>query len=1234
MLSGLARKISSLLQAPTKVREDSTAADDDARPTETPEVGTTAYLEGSDPDKVTAEQAARPKFLETETVSEVQAQLVTRDEPMEPTLEGRTAELSQTSEHVDLIGDREGEDETAPLLLTELASDSDAADEATVRTLERALAGEAGANASADGQRKRLGGIDRRTLSDSNPFKGSENVLPNKNQSPDLRVRAQHLPHPRANGGFDLVVTSEEEPLITELARFKRDYKEAVDERERAFRRGLLDEVIRRLDRSVGDERSRLLQDYVRRSAASREETPDAALKDRTIVELVADSECSNHLRNAISKGAVSGWLPCKTVGDYLKAGASAQEQFMESLPNFGRNVAQELDAIVQNYLAAVKLGSPVLKDASPSDPDTATGARETLIEALLAKGPASVRLTNAFLRGAKVGELPFRTVGEYLDAGTMAQATLMRSLPNFGRKSALELDGLINEYVEKVGRNQKAALSKTEVSGAADGVNEERFKSIVARLAGLTLSDTLKGQDASQRLTNALASPALGERPLTEFFTEGGEYRAELLRQPNFGRTSLKELEALCERAVILALKKDCDDPQEIIDNCALLFNFPNDGSQRTMLAELVIDTLKSVPPRDCRLDQLMSWGMQELPDRELDIILRRYGFGDQNGETLEQISVDYGLTRERIRQLEVKALKRLRTKLTRTPLPELVDKASEHFWNERGVPFIVMEPNDSNQLRREIDPNLALALDVLKLSVGSWLERNSTAMANGYLSRTANAKQIRELGRQIQDRLANQPLPISVSEVLGDQYQDLSLVEAAISLETPYVLFESYLLKDRPRARLKRTIRLHALLSAEKRALTIYQLADLYRERFVGDRCSIRDLTIVMEFSPQLFLEIEEGLWTALGQGGVPNVTNQADHEVEEQTDIDAATIAGSIQEALRERGPSLVGDLYRDGGLILPEGRSRNSIAPILVGRPELFHRILPGVYALPEQVPNCEELIQEPLPFLLNEAQGRAFAFGRMAGEPFGVFPLWVPAAEYRLCKWARFEATSALFHSLLAIAEIDLWPIESVGKSEWKRLAERYGRFELALSGRPLFQEPRPELDRLLAASIIALERGAIGWLQINRIMGRRLDAAGGQSLLALMIALGIVDTPNDSEVDARLRPHPVSRRAVEIVERMMSELVRTGELDWQSPLGQALAAEATSVVPSELGWAASAELPELLQSEGSQGSARDTQGGVDEDPSDDDLISRLIDEHRRTVENDRREKAAQWLLED
>ena len=50
------------------------------------------------------------------------------------------------------------------------------------------------------------------------------------------------------------------------------------------------------------------------------------------------------------------------------------------------------------------------------------------------------------------------------------------------------------------------------------------------------------------------------------------------------------------------------------------------------------------------------------KLSDRQKDIIMRRLGLGPNGVETLEMIAADYGLTRERIRQIQAKIIKRLK--------------------------------------------------------------------------------------------------------------------------------------------------------------------------------------------------------------------------------------------------------------------------------------------------------------------------------------------------------------------------------------------------------------------------------------------------------------------------------------------------------------------------------------------------------------------------------------------
>lgn len=53
-------------------------------------------------------------------------------------------------------------------------------------------------------------------------------------------------------------------------------------------------------------------------------------------------------------------------------------------------------------------------------------------------------------------------------------------------------------------------------------------------------------------------------------------------------------------------------------------------------------------------------------LTDKEYDIICRRFGFSTGSVQTLEEIGLEYNLTRERIRQIEKKALRKLQASRT----------------------------------------------------------------------------------------------------------------------------------------------------------------------------------------------------------------------------------------------------------------------------------------------------------------------------------------------------------------------------------------------------------------------------------------------------------------------------------------------------------------------------------------------------------------------------------------
>jgi RNA polymerase primary sigma factor len=125
----------------------------------------------------------------------------------------------------------------------------------------------------------------------------------------------------------------------------------------------------------------------------------------------------------------------------------------------------------------------------------------------------------------------------------------------------------------------------------------------------------------------------ALGREPTLE----------EIAEEANLPLQQAKEVKAAARASASL------DAPIGDADDAVLGDFVPGDGP---LPDEQVEDSLRS---------QTLADALRALPDRHRAVVVLRYGLDDAEPKTLEEIGRRLGLTRERVRQIEVEALKRL---------------------------------------------------------------------------------------------------------------------------------------------------------------------------------------------------------------------------------------------------------------------------------------------------------------------------------------------------------------------------------------------------------------------------------------------------------------------------------------------------------------------------------------------------------------------------------------------
>ena len=127
----------------------------------------------------------------------------------------------------------------------------------------------------------------------------------------------------------------------------------------------------------------------------------------------------------------------------------------------------------------------------------------------------------------------------------------------------------------------------------------------------------------------------------------------AEIARRVDKSAQEVSRLMGLNERVASVDVPLGPDSDTSLVDTIA---DDPGRDPPEALQAELV-------------RQRITAW-LSHLTDKQREVLVRRFGLLGHESSTLEEVGREIGLTRERVRQIQVEALKRLRRALERQGL------------------------------------------------------------------------------------------------------------------------------------------------------------------------------------------------------------------------------------------------------------------------------------------------------------------------------------------------------------------------------------------------------------------------------------------------------------------------------------------------------------------------------------------------------------------------------------
>lgn len=645
-----------------------------------------------------------------------------------------------------------------------------------------------------------------------------------------------------------------------------------------------------------------------------------------------------------------------------------------------------------------------------------------------------------------------------------------------------------------------------------------------------------------SYRLGRAIEDAGLNDVAIAEVVADPSRFATKLREARGIGKTTIDEASALLARFLEAAARKDAAIVAML--GTTQLAALPDEILTGANAAAVSVETkpaLEEAPPRE-----LLAALVASLPEREHFVLVERYGLDGSAASTLQEVADQKHVTRERIRQIEARALRRLRLPVHQPLMADFLRTEQAPIWNALSRGLDLVTEADLRERRREVDPWQMLVIEVVHGGLAAWLEANATATGAGWLRRGVDPASVAKAERLLAKFAAEFSLPAPVDAVVCATDLALHAIEAGVEQSIGLSTFEGYLCSGRAGKQVRRTIRLHHLASrrSTSRLFDIATLAATYRADYPEDTVAPRMFQMQMEDAPHLFCRLFDSFWFALPIG-----TEQCDAVVampfERETPLlpsfEPCSIGARLSEELAN-GPRRLVELRaaRDS---FDGQAAESSIGAVLLSNP-CFRRVAPGIFDLCRAGSpyDANGVLGE---IFLDDRQCRAYCLARYGGAPVDWYPAWGLNFELWLARWARLRAEPALFRSLLHVVDPARWQAPNEEIDYWRRTKERESAWQIGTPRRFALGRRFIEPDQFLPAIAQLAFFGWTSWVAVNRTTDVRSDFHDAADVLALLIKAGLVTSPPDWQ-----QPHLATECARAVFASACREMHERGRLDW------------------------------------------------------------------------------------